>query len=68
MQGFLIAETDEDGKIEWVWVHRETDRTPKPLNRDTFPVSELGHFEVHGASSRAVKDWLSIDGTVTFRG
>lgn len=59
MSGFLIAETDEIGNVEWVWVKRKTHKAPMPLDRNNFKASDISEFEIHGASRKAVTDWLN---------
>lgn len=58
MQGYLIAETDELGKIEWLWVYEKSHRAPKALDRSTFKLAEIDGFEIHGAPKGAIIDWL----------
>ena len=58
MQGYLVAETDERGHVQCVWLHSKHTRTPQPVKIGTVKVSDLASFEVHGASQQAVIDWL----------
>jgi len=58
MKGYLIAETDELGRVEWVWVYRETEKVLKPIERSGFRLTELGDFKVHGAGQVEVANWL----------
>ncbi|MEM7598774.1 MAG: hypothetical protein AAF382_13855 [Pseudomonadota bacterium] len=61
MQGYLVAETDERGKVEWVWLHQTHRRTPKPVTKGQLKISDLKGLPVHGASHQAVIDWLVPD-------
>lgn len=61
MTGYLIAETNEVGNIEWVWVHRRGQRSPKPVDKAKLSLSDLDGFEIHGASRKELADWLHED-------
>ncbi len=61
MAGYLIAETNELGRVEWVWVHRRGQRSPKPVDKTKLTLSDLDGFEIHGASRKDFADWLRRD-------
>ncbi|MEL6377123.1 MAG: hypothetical protein AAFQ04_08010 [Pseudomonadota bacterium] len=63
MRGYLVAETDASGKVEWVWVRHKGQRLARPVDRSAFQVSDIRGFEVHGASELAVRNWLERDQT-----
>lgn len=58
MKKFLIAETDESGNVEWVWVSRGDTRKTKPLDRARPLPFDLDDCEIAGASRDAVQAWL----------
>ncbi|MEM6481031.1 MAG: hypothetical protein AAF922_01905 [Pseudomonadota bacterium] len=58
MQECLIAETDEFGNVEWVWVSRGDTRRTKPLDRARGMTINLEDCEIAGASRAAVREWL----------
>lgn len=59
MKGYLIAETNETGSIEWVWVKRRKQRAPRPFRGLKDKLIDVKDFEIHGAGKKAVQKWIS---------
>lgn len=58
MQKYLIAETDECGNVEWVWMSRGDTRQTKPVDRSQSLPFDFEECEIAGASRAAVRAWL----------
>ncbi len=54
----LIAETDEIGRIAWVWRRGPNDRHARPIAEPSRHLDELGHSKCHGATPLAISDWF----------
>jgi hypothetical protein len=54
----LIAETDVNGAIAWVWRFGPHDRIAHPLDETSACLDALADFDVSGASKEAVLGWL----------
>ncbi|MGD9295472.1 MAG: hypothetical protein PVI41_11360 [Roseobacter sp.] len=54
-----VAETDENGRVEWVWVS-EPGRTPaRPVRNFSSHMEKLQTGEVVGAPRAAVVNWVN---------
>lgn len=58
MKRYLIAETDEFGNVQWVWLSRGDTRKTKPLDRARPLPFDVDECEIAGASRDAVQAWL----------
>jgi hypothetical protein len=54
----FIAETDETGKVIWLWRCNSDDRMPRPVNSLAGLRPELQKSKVEGSSVEAALNWL----------
>lgn len=55
----LIAETDETGRIAWIWRRGPNDRIARPIAEPAKYLNELHRSRFHGATSLAISDWFA---------
>ena len=55
----LIAETDENGDVAFVWVKAGRSEPPHPVRNARRWIDRLPSLEIAGASRDAVSDWLA---------
>ena len=55
----LIAESDENGCLSWVWIWPEHQLTARPFDPEQDSLRTLGAFEVYGATRDQVVAWLA---------
>lgn len=54
----FIAETDDSGRVVWVWSVGPGDRVARPVGTASLHLSSLGQAEFFGAPEASVKHWL----------
>ncbi|WP_109468289.1 hypothetical protein [Albibacillus kandeliae] len=59
MKKVFVAETDETGRIEWVWLWRAGQRGPRMIRKAEDCSQMLDHAEFHGSSRDNIVDWLA---------
>lgn len=60
MDSLFIAETDEDGRVTFVWRKRSSDLYPKPIGKDRAEcLTALPHAQVAGATRTEIQEWLA---------
>lgn len=60
----LIAETDEDGHILWVWIIEPGGRRARPVQDRYADQQFLKQANCHGASCASVHQWFAERGQV----
>lgn len=55
----LIAETDEAGRLEWLWKKMPHDRTARPLRPEEAGTIQMDAFMISGISRSEAANWLS---------
>ena len=55
----LIAETDGDGHVLWVWIVEPKTRRARPVRDPAAARQALGAATCHGASLASVERWLA---------
>lgn len=55
----LIAETGENGEIDWVWIKTAAEPIPRPLSRSGGIGLIPEQFDVIGATREAIAAWLA---------
>lgn len=55
---YYVAETDESGKVAWLWTYEGRGRTARPVRRGTLTAERIDRDRVVGASFEAVSEWL----------
>ena len=55
----LVAETDQNGDIDWVWHWRPHFHAAKPVSSFSDIALGLGGAEFHGASREAILAWIT---------
>lgn len=55
--GMLIAETNESGKVTWVWVLEKGEKYPRPFRRRDTGLA-LDRFELAGARPDEIASWV----------
>lgn len=55
--GVLIAETDEAGRVSWVWVLKSGERIPRPFRRRDIGLA-IDRFKLVGAARDEIASWL----------
>jgi hypothetical protein len=53
-----VAETDESGKVVWLWQMQEGYRTARPVRNLSQLDQRLQDATIYGASLESVTDWL----------
>lgn len=53
----LIAETDDVGRVAWLWCANDGKR-PSPVRDPDACLKNLDTFTLHGANRREVETWL----------
>lgn len=56
-QPLLVAETNDDGRIDWLW-HAQLGMQARPVRDAAACLRELNKFAVYGASKPDVEEWL----------
>jgi hypothetical protein len=54
-----VAESDEQGHIEWVWVMRSGQRAPKPFDPRSDMIKTDLTVDCAGAGRMAILSWLA---------
>ena len=54
----FIAETDELGRIDWLWRRGPEDTISRPVHPSTAHLEELAEARVSGAPYEAAVQWL----------
>lgn len=57
VDGVLIAETDETGRVSWVWVLRNGERIPRPFRRRDVGLT-VDRFKLAGADADQIASWI----------
>ena len=57
LDGILIAETSETGKVTWVWVLKNGERIPRPFHRRDVGLP-FERFNSTGALREDIASWL----------
>jgi hypothetical protein len=55
----LVAETDDAGRVVWIWRHGPNDRHARPIADPSKHVNELGQARCYGSTPEAISEWFA---------